>query len=594
MTETALRQIAASSRDCRRGLFLVVGAVFGLLWLVGMSYRQVYVARVDDVTALADGLLLVPGARWEDWFTQGHSHFFDAYPEWPRELTAFSRPAFQFLIYLAHFVFGREWSSYLAINYLGIAGVAAVAFVLARSVLRLSIGVALLATALVLLAPAVLEYSIWQLGFASEPLASMLVGGAFLAVLARRDFLCVSFLLVAIFTKETAAWAPFAAALTVALRPDSASMFRRSLAAAAMLLPIVLWLGFRFLFYGGIGGTYATASFLPLAGFIKLTNWKLVHLAQLFVIQDASITGASWPAADKAFKILTAVLVTSLLLLWAMSVGREVTRRLGSAVRERRWLAADAGMLLMLWAVLGLAFHFVLPVSNPVYATSAVLFAWPAVVSEAWRVGRKGRGILRAALGFCLVLSLAQMLHFLAGISLPPLRPYMDTNHRAATEMDALLRSTPAGISTIFVISSARSLAPANPVYLRAFLGLSAQIVHLIDVDWNCEAEGKRVAFDYAVADAVVTLSATLPDCANFEFDYASVGRAALSGDRIRRNSSLSYELPDVRPVERNHPWESELSLGGRLIARVRPDGRARFVIERGGPGGGLAWFDTP
>src|SRR5690348_14163393 len=79
----------------REGLLVAV-PVFSLLWLVGWSYRGVYVPRVDDVTAFADGLLLVPGARWEDWFTEGHSHFFDAYPEWPRGITAFARPAFQF------------------------------------------------------------------------------------------------------------------------------------------------------------------------------------------------------------------------------------------------------------------------------------------------------------------------------------------------------------------------------------------------------------------------------------------------------------------------------------------------------------------
>src|SRR5256885_1815201 len=142
---------------------LLVGfAVFALLWIVNIRYRQVYVPRLDDVTALADGLLLLPGARWEDWFTQGHAHFFDAYPEWPWGLSGFVRPVFQFTIYLAHFILGRDWASYLAINYLSVAGPAAVAFTIARTALGLGLGLSLITASLVFLSPAVLEFSIWE------------------------------------------------------------------------------------------------------------------------------------------------------------------------------------------------------------------------------------------------------------------------------------------------------------------------------------------------------------------------------------------------------------------------------------------------
>src|SRR5262249_31573819 len=182
-------------RGLLRGALLVAVAIFALLWLVGLLYRDVYVPRVDDVTAFADGLLLIPGARWEDWFTEGHSHFFDAYPEWPRGITAFARPAFQFLIYLAHFFLGQDWSAYLALNYLGIAAAAAVSFAIARRVLRLGIGAALVGAAFVSLSPSMLQYSIWQVGFASEPLASALVGGAFLALVARENMACSALLL---------------------------------------------------------------------------------------------------------------------------------------------------------------------------------------------------------------------------------------------------------------------------------------------------------------------------------------------------------------------------------------------------------------
>src|SRR5215470_15882518 len=100
--------------------FLLCGAVFALLWFVNLPYRQIYEPRGGDVTTLVDGLLLMPGAHWQDWFTQGYSHFFGPYPEWLRHETAFARPASQFAIYVAHFILGRNWASYLAINYLAV------------------------------------------------------------------------------------------------------------------------------------------------------------------------------------------------------------------------------------------------------------------------------------------------------------------------------------------------------------------------------------------------------------------------------------------------------------------------------------------
>src|SRR5262245_30646906 len=88
-----------------RALLLGV-AIFGLLLAVYIPYLSVYVPNKDDIPIFADGLLLAPGASWQDWFIRGSSHFLDEYPEWPQSPgTEYARPAFQFLIYLAYFAF---------------------------------------------------------------------------------------------------------------------------------------------------------------------------------------------------------------------------------------------------------------------------------------------------------------------------------------------------------------------------------------------------------------------------------------------------------------------------------------------------------
>src|SRR5262249_6206358 len=158
-----------------------------------------------------------------------------------------------------HFALGRDWASYQIINCFAVAGIAAVTFLIARTALELRTGLSLLAAALVVLSPPVLDC--WLIGVANahEPLATLLVACTFLAVVARRDFLCLILLFVALLTKENAVWAPVAAAITIMLRPKpDESLRRRALVAAAMFLPVVMWLGQRFAFFGGVGGTYVT------------------------------------------------------------------------------------------------------------------------------------------------------------------------------------------------------------------------------------------------------------------------------------------------------------------------------------------------
>jgi len=150
-------------------------AIFGLLWIVSSPYRRLYVPNDLDIPVLADGLLLAPGARWEDWFTRGYSNYWDAYPEWPwGDVYAFTRPAFQFVIYLVHFVLGRNWQLYQIISCFAVAGMAAVAFLIARTALGLRTGLSLLAAVLVVLSPPVLDC--WRIGLANahEPLATLL------------------------------------------------------------------------------------------------------------------------------------------------------------------------------------------------------------------------------------------------------------------------------------------------------------------------------------------------------------------------------------------------------------------------------------
>ncbi len=550
-------------------------AVFALLWILYTPYRKLYMPNTADIPALADGLLLAPGAHWTDWFTRGYSNFWNAYPEWPFRDTGFTRPAFQFLIYLAHFALGRNWELYSVISCLVTAAVAAVAFLIARTALGLRIELSLLATALVVLSPPVLEHWVFGLAFAIESLATVLVAGAFLAVVARRDLLCLMFLFAALLTKENAVWAPTAAAITVMLRPKADEPLRRQvITAAVMFLPVVFWLGLRFAFFGGIGGTYATAGYSHLGYFLALTFQKLAHLDAVFVGQYAFVTEGHGALLDRAIRLGTRLLTYALFSLLAVRLVREIANCLRYVRDKRRWPTVDAAFLVPLWAAFALAFHFAIALSDPRYATSVVVFAWPALVAEIDR--RRQAVIWFGLMVFCVVSTLRSYQSVEIGKD--------PSNIEVSPMIWASLHQVPLATRQIYILADYDKLPFVNPEYMRLILGLPAEIVRMFDISWNCGESNTLVAFDHGIADGVVKLTVTLPACANF--DVPSI--KAFANGHLYRNATISYELLDSRITPN---WSGEL--GRVMTVYVRPNGPARFIILHGGPSG-IAWFDTP
>ena len=564
-------------------------AIYALLWVLDIPYRKIYLPNNADIPALADGLLLAPGARWEQWFTRGYSDFWLPYPEWPGSVTEFTRPAFQFVIYLAHFAFGRDWASYVVISYLAIAGVAAMAFYIARTVLKVRVGPSLLAAILVVLSPPVLEVWLRGLAFSIDPLATILVVGAFLAVMDRRDFSCLVLLFLGLLMKENAVWAPAAAAITVMLRPKlDEPVQARVLSAAIMLLPIATWLGLRFAFFGGIGGTYVTAGYTPLANFLHLLFHKLTHMHHLFVARYPHpifvmthpdlISKLRWVL--RGVVIGTGLIIYALVFLWALNILPKVVNRIRLAAHERSWPVADPPFLVGLWAAFAIAFHFALALPDERYATSLVVFAWPALVAE---VEARRKTIIWIGLAFCSVASLALASTWLAGKVVP----------REWRVMNQALHQVPSGTRQIYILPGTRASLPvASPRYVRLILGLPAEIIRVVDIDWHCEtSSGDVAAFDHSVTDGIVSLSVKLPACANFALLSAQFADNELAAGRLYRNKTLTYEFPEVTSITSGSSGNH--NLGRRLIVLVRPETPARFIIEHGAPYG-ITWFDIP
>src|SRR5262249_31326052 len=136
--------------------------------------------------------------------------------------------------------------------------------------------------------------------------------------------------------------------------------------------------------------------------------------------------------------------------------------------------------------------------------------------------------------------------------------------------LSVALRQVPMATRQVYFVNA--SYTHANPEYLRLILGVPAEIVRIIDIDWNCRESNNLVAFDHSIAaDGVVKLTVTLPACANFYFD-TPIGDKTLANGRLYRNNAMSYELPEIEPTG-PLPF-----LGRRMTAYVRPNGPTRFI----------------
>jgi hypothetical protein len=253
-------------------------------------------------------------------------------------------------------------------------------------------------------------------------------------------------------------------------------------------------------------------------------------------------------------------------------------------MHEARWPTADAAFLVNMWAAIALAFHFAVPIEAERYATSFMVFAWPALVAE---VERRRKPFIWLGVAVFSFLALARGSFYIVEWSSKSVRSdYIS--------MDAALREAPTSTRQIYVLPAAESLQDSNPKYVRLILDVSAEIVRVVDIYWTCREPSDLVAFNHNITDGIVNLTVTLPDCANFRFIEAPFAGTTLANGRLYRNAAMSYELPEAYPIKpTKYMYEPPFYLGRKMTVHVRPNGPARFIIDHGGPNG-IAWFDTP
>jgi hypothetical protein len=192
----------------------------------------------------------------------------------------------------------------------------------------------------------------------------------------------------------------------------------------------------------------------------------------------------------------TRLLIYALFSLLALRIMPDTVNRLRYAMYERRWPTVDAAFLVPLWAAIALAFHFALALSSAWYATSVVVFAWPAVVAE---IDSRRKAIIWLGVAVCCVVSTLRSYRSVEFTWFSDPRTFI-------SPMSVALRQVPMATRRVYVLSAVAgglSNASANPEYVRLVLGVQAEIVRVIDIDWNCGESNDLVAFDHSIADGV-------------------------------------------------------------------------------------------
>lgn len=244
--------------EFRERLVIPLSFLLPFLALVVFWSKQIR----TQFSPLGDQFSLFVNSTWmfhphaSSWFLDGFSHYFHPYPGWPGTGTDFLRPGANAAYYLGSLLFGRHWSWYLLSNYLFQSAIVALAVLIARRHLKCSTTASLGIGLLCFLSPAFGSSELFSSAFAFDLMASALVLAGIHELLSHRRLAAGLLFAIAIFTKETAFFAPFAAAVVLFLEvPGHGS--RRFLRPLLLLLPYAAWVGIRLAAFRATVGVYA-------------------------------------------------------------------------------------------------------------------------------------------------------------------------------------------------------------------------------------------------------------------------------------------------------------------------------------------------
>ena len=491
------------------GLLLLVG-VYGYFCI--RLYRGYLLLRDDPGNI---GGTVAEGLR--GWFTRGMAGYYHVYPEWPQPgFSNFYRPVWNLILYAEHAIFGQHyWLWFLffcAVQYFG-----ALLFLALLRSLGVAARPAWFFAILFLFNPAFLNFGLIYPGFQFDVFASVMLLAALSLLLEGRHAPALALITAAIFTKETAIFAPVAAAATIFIRTRDVKW------SAAMLAPLLAWIAARWLaFHTVTGGTFASpanAHDLLIDIGKGLIVWPSSAVPANFPLQFAGGYGAALLAFLAANAALWAVLAVA---AW------QALRALCLAPQKNQ---AKLQAVLLVWALGALAFCLL---TRPQTRFGASLYAFLLLFLATFLFANSWAKIWKlvpvAILSFVTLIRAGNFLsHAIANLA---------PERNGERALYAALGALPQDGSAVFVVNAPTMLSATG--FLAKAWNLKRDIIFIDQVRGCPHAEAGR----YELSST--SLSARIPPCAFYVLAGVpdDIQSKALTGDLVRPGIG-TYRFPD-------------------------------------------------
>jgi hypothetical protein len=358
------------------------------------------------------------------------------------------------------------------------------------------------------LSPPVVSMGLWNFPFIFDVATGLIVLVAFRAVLYEQYALAVLALALALATKETAAFAPVAAAATIVLirrfSPASWGL------AALMLLPAALWAGGRQYYLGQFsGGTYARIGSESVAHAIGF--WP-VGLSPAFVTikrlaSNPALLGEVKNLLDLAAAGVNALVWVAIVAIYVKYLPRLLQRfvfdRQGEPASVDKWLLA-----MLIWLGGALAYLLVNNLYGR-YGGCFSLFLIMTLIAVAYLDPATLAGRLSLASLFALTL-----LYVSWGIyGVNALRVQASIAQKLHASLDKALTGIGGPRHKVYVVNAARGFS--SPDYLARLLNSPNELIYVNQFDGCTSAAG----FSGAPVNTPQGLHVTLPECATLVFN---------------------------------------------------------------------------
>jgi hypothetical protein len=503
------------------------------------------------------------------WFTEGYSKYFVVYPEWNVPRTDFLRPVVNLIVRLNHVFFGDHYVFYFATFYFAQFLVCALVFCLAAHLgvnERWLYSIGLLAA----INPAFVGEGLYSASFHFDIWCGLFTVFALYLILRERYGLAVLSLTFAVFTKESALYAPVAAAVTVYL------ITRRRLLAVTMLLPLVAWACvWKLVFIGTPAGNYALQGdpkALLIKGSIQgFLRWPTgifdYHVVRQLLVEHSII--AHLPD-------LVVLLINLVLWGFLIALGAHFAR----AVFATRSLSDEDRLVLavLIWLAGALSFGVLVG-----YHSRFGGSIYPLEIVICAVIFQRSRHSLARPFAAVAIGSLAAAFLWNAQTMDPSddgIVPYHHSSQISTMRslVDALRRYR---ADVIYVLNSSRS--DATPSSIASLAGAPFEKVIVLSEATGCVSDSRA---DPPIAQQVgeaVHIVSILPACASYEFNGVKPSILAQAfGGILPRDHLATYSLPGGRIVEHglvDNTAIAAVDMGRELDLNLFPEKAKSYVI---------------